>query len=1138
MASFELRSERQIQAEMLSSLIALLNLNDITPGSVIDVMTQAFAQQDFNVLFQVAQLSRLADIEFITRNDLDLKAFEYGLTRVVAQASTGLVSILRPAGFVKVTTNFSGATSNPIAGNSFIDVNDASNSLFGSSGTLVLGRGTNNTEEVSYSTAPMDNVSFWRILLDSNLINNHAIEETVILKQGSDEIILAGTLVRVLANGIQPEVLFSTENDVTLFSGEDKVGDVEVVATAPGSSGNINSKAITGTDALPTPPFTGAQAENSSRFTTGRDLETDDALRDRIKTAGASLTRGVKQAILNAIVGLVDPDSAKRVVSASVVLPVVDAGPVKVYIDDGTGFEPSFQSRGFETLRLSATGGESRLQLDKFPIQKATIENTLEETFDFSTNGLTLQYQVGILQEIITFNLTDFKAPSISKAEEVVTAINNKATLIEARTSQVGRRIVVTAKTDTNENIQILGGTANAILSFPTDEQSTLKLYLDDTPLSKDGQTATLDSQNLGPFNLITVGAFPHTLILIVDGKSANPQTATIQVSDVVDTSAVSVAEIVTVLNRDLSGLVSVGIDSNAKVRLISNTGLSASSKLEVTGGSMNDATNGLNFSTTELVGQNSDFILNRELGIVELTLPLTLNQNVTGGSLFTRAKLRAGLSELYTASSGETLIVSADGGADQTLTFDGTFGVGKTAEDTATFLNPQLEGALFVVRDIGSVNFLELRTNSYENVGSIEIKGTSTGNLGLQFPEDSVINSGQSNTAFKVSQNGPPFSFAQGDAFIVIVDNNILANTFATTMSRAGSVTTGTSTTQFEDSALNSIFLTADEIRFYKVGFTSGANTTSEGVLSVTDQGAGVFRYGFTNVPGSFGNYAIGDLFSVTALTNTENNGNFIVIAKGAQSVDVLNVGGVTATVQAGVGVLGQMRDISNYNQLSGEISVSIPFSNTPSAADAFIVLPVTINNVVSYLNNIRITPLSLKAVVEGVENNTRVQISSAAFGSDGFIQIPVSPGNTILNFDTDLIKGAATYNYWTGLLKLVSKTVYGDDEDLVSFGGIGAAGIVFQILAPTVNELVIEVDVTFLEGISAAALENEIKSQITSVVNSLGVGEDLIIEKVRAAVIGITGVGDVSLTSPIANVPAADNEILRVSDSEIVVG
>lgn len=1133
-----LKSERQIQTEMLSVLIFELGLNDVNPGSVIDVITQAAAQQDFAQYFQIAQLSRLADIDALTGDDLDTKAFEYGIERLEAVEASGTINILRPAGFEKVSTTFFAGFPAPVAGNTQIFVNDASNVLIGSSGTLIIGRGTNNEEEVTYSVAPVNNTNYWTFTLDAPLVNNHSTAETIILKQGSDESIPAGTTVIVPATGTNPEIQFTTVNDETLLAGELQVTGVEVIASEPGTDGNIASGSISGTSAFPTPPFIGARATNPAKFTTGRDLETDDELRDRIKDTVQSLSRGVKQAILNAIVGLVDPGSAKRVVSASVVLPVDECGPVLVYIDDGTGFEPTFLAQGFETIRASSTGGEQRLQLDQFPIVKAQVENNVVETYDMSSGPLTLEYTVGTLSETITFNPADFRFPDSGTAEEIAAAINDKATLIEARTSQSGSYVTITARADENESIQVTGGTANAILGFPTDKKNTINLYVDDVRLSKDGETAILDSGNQAPYNLLAVGAYPHELNIIVDGKSANPQVATIALADVDDPAAVTVDEIVAVLNRDLAGITAFGVNSNTRVRIESNTKLSASSKLEVTGGSANDGTNGLDFDTTEKVGVDGDYTFNRELGIVQLAEALGANQTVTIGSLFTRGKLRASSPELYAPADTETLVISVDGGPDQTITFDATFVAGQTAAATAAFINEQLDGATAIVRTIGGLNYLEINTNTFGTNGSIEITSASTANSAFGFTLDTSVSSSDPNKAFQVSGNSGPFDLFEGATLVVVLDNDIVNKTFSVLFNVAGTVTTGTSTTVFADTSLPDTFEEADQIVDYYAAFLTGANTTSETIDTVTDIGGGLARYEFSSVPANFADYVVGDLANISGLDNSGNNINGVIAAKGAQSIDVLNPDVVNATTQSGTGVLSQKRTVTAYNQLTGEVTVGSGFTNTPSPGDSLVIIPNTVSNVVEFMNNTKISSLSLEAAIEGVEDNSKVQISSLENGSDGYVQITGGDANEVFDFNTELLRGIAGYEYWTGLLELTHRTIYGDDSDLVSFPGVGAAGVVFRVLAPTTKEITIQLDVTLREGVSISSLENEIRSAVTAYVNNLGVGEDVVIEEIRAAVIDISGITDVDLTEPTANIAIADNELARVADADILIG
>lgn len=1136
--NLNLLSQRQLQSIFLGKLIAELGLNDVNPGSVVDIISQAIAQQGFSLYYQIAQLTRLVDIDALSGTDLDNKAFEYGLTRIAAAKSSGIISIFREAGFQKVSTTFYAGSPAAISGQTTIDVNDASNALISTSGTLIIGRGTNNEEEVNYSVAPIDNTVFWRFTLNSALTKDHAVEETVILKQGTDQVILAGTVVIVPPTGVSAQIQFTTDTDVTLLAGEEQIDGVEVTATTAGASGNIPVGAISGTAAFPNPPFAGAQAENQSKFTTGKDRETDDELRDRIKNYIQGISKGVKQAILNAIVGLVDPETAKRVVSASVILPLAVADAVKVYIDDGTGFEPSFSSVGFETVLANSTGGEQRLQISQFPISKAQVESNSQEPYNMSSGSLTLQYQVGNISETITFQPADFTNAAIATAEEITAIINDRSTLLEARTSEGGKFVLLTAKADTNESLQITGGGSQAILNFPTDMKETLGLYLDDSKLSKDGSTALLDSGNQAPYNLLAIGAYPHTLTLVVDGKTANPQTCSVGLSDVAVPAAVTAQEIVNVINRDIAGILAATIESGTKVRIQSLTKLSNSSKLHILSGDLNNSTNGLNMSTSEVVGANGDYFLNRELGIVEFPSSLAANKSVTAGSIFTRGKLRAVNPELYSPANGQTLVVAVDGGADQTITFDNTFSGGKTASDSATFINARLLGATAIVRQVGGLNYLEINTNTYQG-GSIIIRSASTGNSTFQFPVNTLEVSSDPNKAFIVSGASSPYDFAKDDSLVVVVDNDIVNNTFSIMMNYASTISSAVSSTVFAASALTSIFPNSGDLISYYIGFSSGANTDSTGSIdTVADQTGGIFRYHYATVPTNFANFAVGDFASFSALADSENNGNFIIVAKGADYLDVSHSNGVNASSQSGTSLLSERRRITAYNNLSGQMTVGSAFSSTPSNGDGLFIVPSTIVNLVKYINNVKITSFSLKGIVEGVNNNTQLQLSSKSQGSDGYIQVTGGNANVELQFSVLLKRGIQAYSYWTGLLKLVHRTIYGDDTQLEAFPGVGAAGITFRILAPTIRQLQVTLKLTLATGVSIGSLQNEIKSAVSGYVNTLGVGDDVIIEQIRSAVIQVPGVVDVQIDAPTANIAIADNEKATVADPDILIG
>jgi uncharacterized phage protein gp47/JayE len=1135
MSSLKLKSQRQIKAEILARLISQLGINDVNPGSVNDVLTDAIAQQDFALYYQIAQVSRLVNLDVLTGQDLDNKAFEYGLARKLSTKTKGSFNILRPVGFVKVSTTFYAGSSAPIAGQTVIDVNDASSILIGSSGTLILGRNSNNEEEVAYTSAPVNMVTFYRYTLTNPLINNHAVEETVILKQGNDQAVLAGTTVAVPATGVAIELDFSLDNDVVVLAGEAELDGVEITAKQPGADYNIGVGAIQGTSAFPNPPFAGARGFNPVKFTTGQSLETDDQLRDRIKNYIQGVTRAVKQAILNAIVGLVDPETAKRVVSASVVLPVDVVGDVKVYIDDGNGFEPSFNSVGFEAVLISANGGEQRLQVDQFPVVKAQVESNAPQPYDMSSGPLTLIYQVGNIQETITFQVADFASAAIATAYEITALINARSTLIEARTAEVGTNLLITAKADTNETLTVIGGSANAILNFPTDKKDTIDLYIDDVLKSKDGQTALLDNANTSPYNLGSSGSYPHYLTIVVDGKSSNPQTVTIQSTDVVSPTAVTAEEICAVINAQVAGLTATPINSNTKIRLQSLTTLSSNSKLQVTGGDMNAA---LGFPTSQVSGADGDYKFNRELGIIQLATPLVAGQSVSLGSLFTRAKLRAASAELYAPGTGTTLVFVVDGGSSQTITFDGTFAGGKTAQQTADFINLSLKGGTAIVRTVSGINYLEVNTNTYSGSGSIQVTSASTANASFGFPLNQTTISGTPNKAFVVSSSTGPYDFAQQDTLVTVIDNDIVNDTFSIPLNYPSSVTSGSSVTQFI-APVTGVFSQVNALINHYVAFTSGLNTDSSGVIDqVSLLGSNLVRYHFSTVPTNFGNFLAKDLINIQNLIDSENNGFFVIQAIGADYVDLINANGVATTAETGSSTLSQRRRISAYNNVSGAITVSSAFSSTPASSDPLIVIPSTVDNLVSWINNTKITSFSLKGTVEGVQGDTKLQLSSDSSGSDGYIQVTGGNGNNELNFPTILQRGIQAYSYWTGLLRLVHRTIYGDDTDLATYPGYGAAGIIFRVLAPTIRILTAEVKLTLKQGISISSVENDVKSAITGYVNTLGVGEEVVIERIRSAVIAIPGITDVVLVYPTANIAVSDNERADISDTGILIG
>lgn len=1135
MAIPNLKSKQQLLGGMFRSILSKLDLNDSNRGSFIRTALEAVAAEQFQQYVELVKILKSINLNDRKKGDLDLTGEELDLPRILAAKATGPISILRPASFTKVSSTFYSGLPAAVSGDTEVRVNDASDILFGTSGTLIIGRGTVNEEEVTYSTAPVNNTNYWTFTT-SVIVNNHGREETVILKQGVDETISSGETITIPASGSSAALNFTVDQDTVLLSGEDRVENVTITASEKGAKGNIPIGAIDGADAFPNPPFTGARAENNTKFSTGFDRESDDAYRDRLKQRIQSLSKGTQTAILNAIIGLVDSATAKRVVSANVILPASLDDWVRIYIDDGTGFEPDFDYIGGEVLLQAANGGEERLKVNLVPTVKAFAETNISEPYNISGLGnSSLTVQVGLDQETIPFNIGSFSFPEAATAEEVAKNINDNSITLEARTANGGKDVVIQAKSDTNENVKVIAGGVNGLLGFPVDERVTIYVYKNDILLSKDGSTAFQDTDNQ-PFNF--AGPGPWVLNVVVDGKTANSQTVTFVSGDFATPSAATASEVKTVIDAQLVGVETLLINNNNSVRLVSLTKLSQKSKIQITGGTAQPV---LNISTSEVVGSDKDYLFNPQTGIIEFASPLVKDDQISIGSNFTRGALRSGSSEPYLFAAPETMILLVEGVAQpQTTIPAGTY----SAQQIADIINAGTEGVKASSRAVGSLNFLEVSTNTFEEgVGTIKVDAVdNAAAITLGLTVNSVQTSLRPHKAFVVSGNAGDYSFFEGDNLVVTMDNDPATKTFTVTMDRDGAVTGVVSPTVFSDSSFINIFKNVDEIKDFRLLSTAGANQMALDIADISNTAGNTWRFTFDSIPANFNDFAIGDVFVASGITASGNNGAFLITGKdntpASEHIEVTNLSGAAELNSSGTAQAQALRVVDSYNQTTGQITLVSGLPQAPTITDTFVVIPVSVTNMEAYFNNLRITTISSKAEVLSVEGNTKLQISSISDGSDGYVQVTGGSANSQFAFDTSIFRGLQGYAKYTGLLEAVHKAVYGDDQDFVANEGVGAAGIRFEIKAPTKEEISFDLDVTLKEGLSISSVEDDIKSAITGYVNDLGIGDSVILAEITERVMAISGIIDVEILSPTSNQIIQENELARTNDALITAG
>ena len=1404
-----LKSQRQIQTDILNAIISRLGLTDVNPGSVLDLMTQAVSQEDFNQYVQMSQIVRLVDLDATTGEDLDNRAFEYGLTRNQAVQSNGNVDITRLTStgdaYTKISTTFvSAGVLAPSAGDTVLNLNSTEFFVAGGGNRIVVGRGLANEEirNIDSRTSVVAGDITNTLTISPPLAFDHSFTEEVTLIPpagiaGSDDIVIsAGTIVSVPATGTNSQIDFNTSEDNTLFAGDSVLMNISVRAIQPGGNGNVGTGTISIIDVV------GLSVINTAAFTTGQDLETDESLRDRIRSHIQSLSRGTKQAILNAIVGLVDAESSKRVVSANVVLPQTTDESVKIFIDDGTGFEPTFSPQASESLVDDATRGTSRLQLDFAPVVKAQIESANSEPFVLTElnnapadTGLQLNVRIGGVggqEETISVLSSDIEFPSTVRAEEIVKVINNKATIFEARTSDTGTKIVVTAVSDTNEDIfvnriQDPGSSPatflfdlNTYLQLTNAEQSTSYIYKNDVLLNKDGLTAAVatPSNVSAPFSVAD-----QVLRIEVDRKTSNVQVVTFASN----ATALSLNQAVEAINSQVTGVIASPIENGTRLELASATRLSGESRIRIltTGyGSATSANGVFMFSTGEVEGRNSDYTLNRELGTIELSESLVDGDTITAGNAFSRATLRTpnpvssatrinqdvGFTLAFDNNGTDVVtrnVIFADDRFaasfldDPMATPNTKFGFNKLTEinNLPQFIADYVTKQIYpfgkaVLRQIGNDTFIEIRTNTFasDKVQSSEASNNTNGTIQLALLDNagtdrqlgiwqgvptSLIDNQRPHTAFRENTvtktyrqrplagstiTVPPIAtpdgyiFSPTDTLVTVINNDQANGTFVLPAGRDTAVSANSSTTQITASELSTIYgsalavtdvdysetgssaeakdhIPADaDLRDFFIAFTglSESNLTKENtpndrnslaisaigdfrvpvvdfvftgspvgltsaltqlgvttlgidsttlansgirvgdVLGIDNAGSGTViktllvdtitagavagvltgpsinvldriltRTGVivrdaspvlsVSVTGTTSTYtigtasttgngqlqssdfassqmAVGDIITFSGMGNSVNDGTFIINSLssiGTPTITVTNPSGAIEIGASGVAVLGQKRIITDYNFRTGVVTVSSPFRDSaqlesdnpvnPSAPmndlgpDQFNVIVNTVPNIQMQLDNSRLSSLSSQTEVSATDRGRRIQISSLMEGSAGFVEVTGGVMNNLVMFSTAANRGLQGYNYYTGLLALVHNTIYGDDTDLITFPGVGAAGINFQVIAPTVTEIILGLDVTLQEGISIAAVENEVNTAITGYVNGLGVGEDVIVEELRARTIRINGITDVVITrlvggdattTVIANIAIADNEIARIKVSDITIG
>lgn len=638
------KSYEQIVGEMISTYLSKTGINDLNTGGAMVSFFETVAQSVSRASGDVFSILRDFSVDRASGEALKRIAAEENIAIEPARVATGTVTI-SDSSFEKISTKiYAGATA-PNIGSTVIKVSDASK--FPVSGQIYIGRGSANIEgPLSYSAVTAVG-GYYEITLSVPTSKFHNISESVILASGGVRTVPSGTIVKSPSAGGSPDITFSTTKDAIILDGENIITGVPIAAQQPGIDGNVPAKTIKEFEFL---PFTGATVINSSPLTTGKDEDTDEEIRAKIKRARISRGLGTASAVKNSVLGAQAPDENSRIISDEI---FADEDSATLYIDDGEGYEEKTKGVGLEFIVDSALGGETHFKLatggTQTSVAQAFLESSNSEPFSISTNDRLAVLVGGILSEHV-FSENDFRSNGFATAFEICASINANPDLkFVARTAEGGTKVVINAKTEENEYLKItsptIGNDAGVALNFTSNEVQTLRLYKNRKPLSRNGISAKVESATQSEWaNTITNN---ETIILRVDSTSYI--TYTITNSDFIDegtypsvSKSNSLQSWVNVFNDKLIGI--TASINGTRIVIESNRGANSKAKLEIDPASSLVSkgmfTSEIGLSST---GAEADFSLSRNTAQFKLSKPLSAGDSLTAGTEFSKAEIQSG---------------------------------------------------------------------------------------------------------------------------------------------------------------------------------------------------------------------------------------------------------------------------------------------------------------------------------------------------------------------------------------------------------------------------------------------------------------------------------------------------------------
>lgn len=174
----------------------------------------------------------------------------------------------------------------------------------------------------------------------------------------------------------------------------------------------------------------------------------------------------------------------------------------------------------------------------------------------------------------------------------------------------------------------------------------------------------------------------------------------------------------------------------------------------------------------------------------------------------------------------------------------------------------------------------------------------------------------------------------------------------------------------------------------------------------------------------------------------------------------------------------------------------------------------------------NFSVAPLVVGTDFTFNEATGDVELATALVAHDGLVAASDGASPSI-----------GAYLYSTGLAAYVQRLVNGDATDFSSFPGLRASGTKVVVKVPTTVSRSFTLKVVAARGFSDDQIRSPVQVAVQTYVNSLGIGDNVILSEIVRLVKGLPGVDDVTVIDPSGNFVVAAGTLIRITDTDVLV-